>query len=744
MVTSAIRKSAVLVLSLVATSLSGQQKTRFSSVRDALVGSGGMNGGFGVPGFTWIDGGKRYSYIKREQRSEEIRAFDPASGKDTLVFSAQGLTFPDSSAAFTYSEFQWTADSRNLVFETNFRPIYRRSGIQDFYVYSVADHTLKLATRDARTAELSPDGSMLGLERGGNMYVYDFAAKHETQLTRDGSELVYNGHYDWVYEEEFGQAQAWNWSPDSRHIAYWQVDEHSEPVVQFSDYQGLHQDWTKIRIPQPGDSNPTVKIGVVDVKSGTNTWLNPGLTGDFYIPRIYWTSRPDTLALVTLNRQQDTMRLFFFDVKTGGKRLVLTKSSNTWIDVYDFYAGVNDLMTFPAGRTEFYWVGDDDGWQHIYRYDYSGRLINQVTKGKWIVARIEGMDPARGLIYYTSTEVSPLERQLYEIRVDGTGKKRLTTTAGTHHINMSPDTRYYTDRWSSRTSPHQVELWATGQKMVKTVAGNESVKAWLASHEFSAPELFSFRTSDSVQLDGSMIKPIPFDATRKYPVVFDIYGGPGSQQVYNAWQANGWDEWLAEQGYIVIGLNNRPSNNYGSAFMKVAYKHLGKYEAHDFAEAAKYLATLPYVDSKHVAIIGTSYGGFSTLFTMEMYPDLFPVGVANSAVADWRLYDTIYTERYMGLLGDNEAGYVESSPVEQAAKLTGHLLLVHSMMDDNVHPQNTMQLITALDEAGHPAPLMMFPKGHHGAAYDYATFIDIQEATFAWLERYMKNQSDPR
>ena len=739
MKTSVFGSSAVVALTLIATSLSGQQKTRFSSVRDALVGSGGMNGAFGLPGFTWIDGGKRYSYIKREQRSEEIRAFDPATGKDTLVFSAQGLTFPDSSAAFTYNEFQWTADSRNLVFETNFRPIYRRSGIQDFYVYSVTDHKLKLATRDARTAELSPDGSMLGLERGGNMYVYDFAAKRETQLTKDGAELVYNGHYDWVYEEEFGQAQAWNWSPDSRHIAYWQVDERSEPVVQFSDYQGLHQDWTKIRIPQPGDSNPTVKIGVVDVKSGANTWLNPGLAGDFYIPRIYWTSRPDTLALVTLNRQQDTMRLFFFDVKTGGKRLVLTKTSSTWIDVYDFYAGVNDLMTFPAGRSEFYWVGDEDGWQHIYRYDYSGRLINQVTKGKWIVARIEGMDPARGLIYYTSTEVSPLERQLYEIHVDGTGKKRLTTTAGNHHINMSPDTRYYTDRWSSLTTPQQVDLWTTGGKLVKTVAGNESVKAWLATHEFSQPELFSFTTSDSVRLDGMIIKPVPFDATKKYPVVFDIYGGPGSQQVYNAWQANGWDEWLAEQGYIVIGLNNRPSNNYGSAFMKVAYKHLGKYEAHDFAEAAKYLATLPYVDSKHVAIIGTSYGGFSTVFTMEMYPDLFPVGVANSAVADWRLYDTIYTERYMGLLGDNHAGYVESSPIEQAAKLTGHLLLVHSMMDDNVHPQNTMQLITALDEAGHPAPLMMFPKGHHGAAYDYPTFMDIQEATFAWLERYMKS-----
>ena len=734
-----VRRSAVAVLSLVITaSLSAQQKTRFPDLRTALLAGGQMNGGFGPQGLTWIDGGKRYSYTKRDQEAEEIRSFEPATGRDTLVFSAKGMTFPDSSAPFAYDQFQWTADSRNLVFETNFRSIYRRSGTQDYYVYSIADRSLKLAARGARTAELSPDGAMLGLERGGNMYVYDFASRRETQLTRDASDLVYNGHFDWVYEEEFGLAQAWSWSPDSRHLAYWQVDEHAEPVVQFSDYQGLHQDWTKIRIPQPGDSNPTVKIGVVDVKSGSQTWLNPGLAGEYYIPRIYWTSRADTLAVLTLNRQQDTMRLFFFDVKTGGKRLVLTQASRTWIDIYDFYAGVQDLMTFPKGKTEFYWVGDQDGWQHIYRYDYSGRLINQVTKGNWIVARIEGMDPGRGLIYYTSTEVSPLERQLYEIRVDGTGKRRLTTTAGNHHINMSPDTRYYVDRWSSLTSPQQVDLWSTGQKLVKTLDGNDRVKTWLASHEFSQPELFSFTTSDGQRLDGSIIKPIPFDPTRKYPVVFDIYGGPGSQQVYNDWSASGWEEWLAEQGYVVVGLNNRPANNYGSAFMKAAYKHLGKWEAHDFAEAAKYLATLPYVDAKNVGIIGTSYGGYSTVFTMEMYPDLFPVGVANSAVGDWRLYDTIYTERYMGLLGDNAAGYVESSPIEQAGKLTGHLLLVHSMMDDNVHPQNTMQLVTALDEAGHPAPLMMFPKGHHGAAYDLATFVDIQTATFNWLERYLK------
>ncbi|HWZ29464.1 MAG TPA: DPP IV N-terminal domain-containing protein, partial [Gemmatimonadales bacterium] len=479
------------VLSLLVTaSLSGQQKTRFPDLRTALLAGGQMNGGFGPANLSWIDGGKRYSYIKSQEGGDEIRAFDPATGQDTLVFSAKGLTFPDSSAPFAYDQFQWAADYKHLVFQTNFQPIYRNSGTQDFYIYSLADRSLKLAARGARTAQLSPDGSMLGLERNGNLYAYDFATKHETQLTADATEHVFNGHYDWVYEEEFGQGQAWNWSPDSRHLAYWQVDERAEPVVQLSDYSRLHQDWTRIRIPQPGDSNPTVRIGVVDVKSGARTWLNPGLSGNYYVPRIYWTSRADTLALLTLNRQQDTLRVFFFDVKTGGKRLVLTQTSRTWIDVYDFYAGVQDLISFPTGRTEFYWLGDQDGWQHIYRYDYSGRLINQVTKGKWIVARIEGMDPGRGLIYYTGTEATPLERQLYEIRVDGTGKRVLTTAAGTHHIDMSPDTRYYVDRWSSLTTPQQSELWSTGTRMVKTLADNQAVKTWLQTNAYAPTEIF--------------------------------------------------------------------------------------------------------------------------------------------------------------------------------------------------------------------------------------------------------------
>jgi dipeptidyl-peptidase-4 len=268
--------------------------------------------------------------------------------------------------------------------------------------------------------------------------------------------------------------------------------------------------------------------------------------------------------------------------------------------------------------------------------------------------------------------------------------------------------------------------------------GNAPTTAWLASHTYSPAELFSFTTSDGVKIDASMVKPVAFDPAKKYPVVFTIYGGPGSQAVYNQFDASAWKQWLAQNGYIVVDVNNRGTNNYGRDFMKVVYKQLGKYEAHDFAEAAKYLRTQPYVDGSHIAIMGTSYGGYSTMYAMEAYPDIFTVGAANSGVADWRLYYTIYTERYMSTLPDNPGGYVASSVIENATKLKGKLLMIHSMMDDNVHPQNTMQLLTAFTNAGTDIETRIYPPGRHGAAYNAQSQRLIQQAEFDFLNRWMK------
>lgn len=738
-------KPSRVVLSLLFLSCSvadAQGKQRFATIDEALSATSILTGRSGPRSVNWIDDGARFSFIERETGTGRtvIKAYDPVNGRDTVLFSGQGLVFPGSSEPFSYDSFQWASDSKHLVFQSNFKPIYRRSGIADFYIYSLADHSLTVATKGARTAELSPSGAMVGYEKGGDIYVADLTTHQEKRLTADATEHVYNGHFDWVYEEEFGIAQGWKWSPDSRHIAYWQLDESAEPAIQLSDLSGMHADYEQIRIPLVGDPNPSVRIGVVDVGTGKKTWLDTGLNGDFYIPRVYWTSERDTLAVMTLNRAQNEMRLFFFDVNTGGRRQVMMEQSKTWVDVFDFYAGIQDMISFPASSRQFFWISDRDGWQHVYRYDYSGKLINQVTRGSWTVTRIEGIDPKGQLIYYSSTQPSPLQRQLYSVRFDGGGTRPITTASGNHHFDMAPNATYFIDRWSSVRQPTQVELWSTSRGKLRTIENNAAVSQWLGTHGYSPAEIFSFTTSDGVHIDGSMIKPVPFDSAKKYPVIFSIYGGPGSQQVYDQFAASGLNQWFAQEGYIVVGLNNRASNNYGSAFMKVVYKQLGKYESRDFAEAARYLDSQSFVDSSRVAIMGGSYGGYSTVYTMEMYPELFAVGIANSAVGDWRLYDSIYTEHYMGLLADNLQGYNDSSPIRNAAKLRGHLLLIHSLLDDNVHPANTMQLLTALTNTGKDVELRLYPPGRHGAGYNGQSRRLISVATDAFLARYFKRE----
>lgn len=735
--------SAFLFL-IISSPIKAQEKSGYKSIMEAVLSSSKLRGNAGPKSVNWIDGGNRYSYTTHNDstKRDEIRSFDPATLGDKLIFDASNLKFPGSSSSFKYRSFQWAHDSKHLVFLTNFRKIYRRSGKSDYYIYSLKDKTLKLGAKDARTAELSPDGSMMGYEREGNMYLYNFGTKKETQLTNDATKEIFNGHYDWVYEEEFGQAQAWNWSPDGRFIAYWQFDESKVPIIQMTNYEGLHPKYEKIPIPQVGDPNPSVRIGVIDVKTGKKMWLDSGNKGDFYIPRIYWTSEPNTLAMMVLNRAQNDMKLYFFNVVTGEHKLIMEEKNDTWVAIFNFYTGVKNMIYFPEKLNEFFWVSDRSGYYHIYRYGYDGKLINQVTSGNWDIIKVLGISVNDKTIYYVSAEASPLEQQLYSIKFDGSDKQKISAVPGYHRINMSPNTKYYIDSYSNINQPLKVDLKNSKGDLLKNLEDNASVGKFLASHKYSPKELFSFTTSDSVKLDCSMIKPFDFDSTKKYPAILAIYGGPESHSVFNSFETNGWHQYLAQQGYIVVDVNNRGNANYGSKFMKVVYKQLGKWESHDFVETAHYLAKLPYVDGSEIAIMGTSYGGYSTTYTMVTHPGVFKVGIANSAVTDWRLYDDIYTERYMGLLQDNEKGYVKSAVMTYADSLKGKLLLIHSTMDDNVHVRNTMQLLTALTNAGKDVDLRIYPPGAHGAAYNLSSYVLIMKVYDHYLNRYLKGECD--
>jgi dipeptidyl-peptidase-4 len=709
---------------------------QYGSLTEALQSYYMLSGKPGPRSVNWIKGGEQYSFIA----GTDIHTFDPKTGEEKTVFSNSGLHFPGTDRAFDYESFEWSKDSRHLVFRSNFRHIYRRSGISDYYIYDVDSHQLHQAAKDARSAELSPDGSNVGMERNGNLFVYNFATGGERQLTADSTSEagIFNGHYDWVYEEEFGQAQAWNWSKDSRYIAFWQFDERQVPIFQMTNYEGLHSDQISIPIPQVGDANPAVRIGVIDVASGRKIWLKPDETGDYYIPRIYWTSNPDELAVMTLNRSQNHMKLYFFNVKTGEHRVVLEEQNSTWVAIFNFYTDVNDMVYFPEKTKDLFWVSDRSGYYHIYHYGYDGRLINAVTKGDWDLIKVTGINPDTRTIYYLSSEASPLEQQLYSIRYDGSEKKKLTQVEGYHDINMSTNTGYYIDEYSNVHTPTQVGVYNSQGKLVKQLEDNHEVSEFISRHAYSPQTMFRFKTSDGVDIDGYMIRPFHFDSTKTYPVVMTVYGGPESHDVFNKFAVDGWQQWLAQNGYICVNINNRGVANYGSKFMKIVYKQLGKWESNDFVEAAHYLATLPYVDGSRMAIMGTSYGGYSTTYTLLTHPGVFKAGIANSPVTDWRLYDDIYTERYMAPLNDNPEGYKNSSDMTYAAQLKDHLLLIHSMSDDNVHPANTMQLLTALTDAGKDADLRIYPMGAHGAAYNMQSFVLISTVSYEFLERYLK------
>lgn len=715
-----------------------QKKGRYSSVKEALSVGGRLRGTYGPRNVNWIDGGNRYSYMQynQETQSMEIRAYDPATGEDELIFNNKNHTFPNSDSTFEYSSFQWSSDSEYLVFQSNFRPVYRNSGISDYYLYSLDDGTLTLLVKNARTAELSPDGQKIGYEREGDLFVYNLEKKKETRLTDSAKEYFYNGRFGWVYEEEFGLPQAWTWSPDSKYIAYWQTDERNVHLFKMTDYSGHHPSYKKIPYPEVGDKNPSVKIGVIDINNKEHQWMD--IPDGGYIPRIYWTSVEGQLAIVHLNRAQNHLQLLFDNVKTGDGRIVMDEESDTWIDIFDFFAGVQDYFYFPKDSKEFFWISDRDGWNHLYRYGYDGKLKKQVTTGHWEVTKVNAVDYKNNLIYYTSTEESPLERHLYSINFNGRHKKKITKVKGRHNISMGENGKYFINRYSNISTPTQVELWSTQDGKLKTLENNDSVNEFIESHVYAPKELFSFTTSDSQKIDGQMIKPVDFDASKKYPLLLNIYGGPGSQGVYNSWESNGWVQYLAQEGYVIVNINNRGSGGYGSEFEKIVYKHLGKWESHDFAEAAKFMASKSWIDGNHIAIRGHSYGGFMTTFSLFTHPDVFDVGLAGAPVTDWRYYDSIYSERYMGLVQNNREGYDQSASLTHAQDLKGHLFVAHATMDDNVHIQNTMQLMTALAKNGIDADLRIYPPGSHGVAFNTASYYLLYETYVKYLDRYLK------
>jgi dipeptidyl-peptidase-4 len=533
----------------------------------------------------------------------------------------------------------------------------------------------------------------------------------EKQITLDGkNNEIINGRSDWVYEEEFSFAQAFYWSPDGKHIAYYKFNETEVPEYSMTMFEGLYPYDYRYKYPKAGEKNSVVSIHIYTLENGATKSVEIGSEKDQYIPRIRWTQNANSLCVLRMNRHQNKLDYLLADAASGNSRVMMTEEDKYYIDIE------KEQLTFLANGKQFINASERDGYNHLYLYDMNGKLIKQITKGNWEVTDIYGIDQKKGLIYYQSTESSPLQRDVYVIGFNGVAKRKISTLSGTNSASFSTDFSYYILSNHSAKSPIYVSLHDNSGKVIRVLEDNAKTKKTYSEYQISPTEFFSFTTSEGVSLNGYMIKPANFDASKKYPVFLYVYGGPGSQNVADAWGGarSVWFNYLAQKGYIVACVDNRGTGFRGAEFKKMTYLNLGKYETMDQIETGKWFAKQSYVDPNRIGIWGWSYGGYMSSLCITKGADVFKLAIAVAPVTTWRFYDSIYTERYLRTPQENKAGYDDNSPINYAKLLKGKFLLIHGTGDDNVHFQNSVMFSEALIQANKQFEQAYYPNKNHG------------------------------
>lgn len=669
-----------------------------------------------VQGVNWMNDGRYYTSQVADERTgtTNIVRYDVATGQpvNTLI---QGIDLrPEgSSQPIKFDGYSFSSDEQKVLFSTEREQIYRRSSKADYYVYDLQTKKLTKLSQGGKQmyATFSPDAQRVAFARDNNLYVVDLNSSQENQITHSGkSNEIINGYADWVYEEEFSFAQGFHWSPDGSKIAFYTFDERQVPEFNMQMWGKLYPQDYRFKYPKAGEANSVVSVSVYHLGNGQTVKVNTGSEADTYLPRLTWTKDPNLVSVQKMNRLQNTLELLHADATTGQATVVLKETDKAYIDVTD------DLTYLKDGK-HFIHSSEKDGYNHLYLYQLNGKLVRQITKGNWEVTRFVGLDEQNDVLYYLSTEGSPLDRHLYSISTKGRNKKRLTEKAGTYTINMSPDFSYFLAYHSAANMPATVSLHtARDGKQIKVLEDNQKLRERLAQYNLAKQEFFSMKTSDGTLLNGWMMKPVDFDPKKQYPVLMFVYGGPGSQTVTNSWGGNNylWYQVLASKGAIIVSVDNRGTGARGAAFKKVTYANLGKYEIEDQIEAAKWLGQQPYVDKDRIGIWGHSFGGYMTLLGLTKGNGIFRAGISVAPVTNWRFYDTIYTERFLKTPQENPTGYDENSPFHFADKLQGKLLLIHGTGDDNVHFQNAVAMQDALISANKQFESFYYPNRSHG------------------------------
>ena len=683
----------------------------------------------GVYGMQPLKDGLHFSQVKHDS----LNVYDYRTGDyvRTIVTSPdlipKGDTTPVPISSYTLSK-----DESRIMFSSDRESIYRHSSKSHYYIYDIATKILVPLSdgEKQQLATFSPDGNKVAFVRDNNIFIRDLESgiwdqgtiggqgddtnrdpvfTSEMQITSDGlfNEII-NGATDWVYEEEFGFTKAFFWSPDSKKVAYYRFDEKRVKEYKLEYYGDVYPEIYTYKYPKAGEDNSLIGIRIYNMESGETVPVNIGTETDIYIPRIKWTTNPNTLALYRMNRHQNILELLLVDANTGSSNVILTEN-NPW------YIDITDDWTFLKDGKSVLLTSEKDGYNHLYLYNLNGMLIRQLTSGPWDVIALYGVDEERGLVYFQSGEFSPLNREVNVVGIDGKGRKTLTGKEGYNRAQFNSDYTYYINNWSDANTPPFITVNKSNGKEVRILETNEKLKEKMKEYDFSQVNFFTFKTDDNMELNGWMLKPPDFDPEKKYPVLFTIYGGPGSQTVSNRWgTASAWNQLIAQHGIIVVSVDNRGTGARGQEFKKCTYLELGKFETLDQIEAAKYLGSLPYIDKSRIGMWGWSFGGYLTLSCLTKGADYFSMGVAVAPVTNWKYYDNIYTERFMRTPAENEKGYEDNSPVNHAEKLKGNILIIHGMADDNVHAQNTYDMISALVAADKQFELRVYPNSNHG------------------------------
>lgn len=589
---------------------------------------------------------------------------------------------------------------------------------------------------------LSADGNFIAYTKNNDLYTLDMHSKKVTRLTNDGSEVILNGYSSWVYMEEIlgraTQYKAFWWSPDSKHLAYFRSDDTNVPVFTITDGNGQHGLVEQERYPKVGDPNPSVKVGVVSATGGSTVWADFNEKDDQYFGMPYWKPDGSSLLVQWMNRKQDNLKIWEVNISNGSKKIFYNEQQKTWVDLDD-----NDRISFLKNGKGFLLLSDETGWRHIYNYDITGRLINAVTSGKFTVSELNYIDDKKAVVYFTARKENSARKDLYKVGLNGKNLKRLTFGDYNHLIiNISPDASYFITSYSNVYTPTKLALLNTNGKLIKELG--DSKTAEFSNYQLSKTELVRVKTEDGLyDLPLKITWPLNMDKNKKYPVLISVYGGPSSTGVMDSWTLTGNQQWFAKEGLIQVSMDHRASGHFGKAGVDNMYHNLGYWEMKDYTTMVKWLIANGNANPSKVCITGFSYGGYLSAYALTYGSDIFTHGMAGGTVADWSLYDTHYAERFMGTLEDNAEGYKKSAVLTYTSKYKGMLQIVHGVIDDNVHMQNSLQLISKLQDEKKDFEFMLYSGGRHGWGGLPAKSAHFQNLKTKFIYKYLLEKEVP-